>query len=95
MVIEFGNVKSLSTDDVINCNDLETKSKFKSSFNKSEFSNSLGANMSEASIAFTVLLFDSDDWLAESSLFNNSICVVGCCEGDKWKKNFIKNFVSL
>lgn len=50
-------VKSLSTDEVMNCNDLDTRSKFKSSFlSKSEFSSSLGASISDASIAFTVLV---------------------------------------
>ena len=53
----IGNVKSMSTDEVMNCNDLDTRSKFRSSFFKrSEFSNSLGAKMSEASMTLTVIL---------------------------------------
>jgi hypothetical protein len=51
----------MSTEQVINCKDLETRSKLRSSFfNKSEFSSSLGANISDASMALTVLL-DSVD----------------------------------
>ena len=47
----FGNVKSRSPFVVdINSDDLDAKSKLKlSSFKRSEFSNSLGASMSEAS----------------------------------------------
>lgn len=80
-----GNVLEKSIEEVINCNDLETKSKFKSSFlSKSESSSSLGASMSEASIALTVLV-DSVAWDEASSLFKSST--------NEIKKNKILFFV--
>ena len=69
--------KSMSTEEVINCKDLDTRSKLRSSFfNKSEFSSSLGAKISDASMALTVLLNSDVSLLEENSLFINSCFIL-------------------